>query len=94
MAEKTKSTSKTSAKGSIGDCKDYMLVRTALDSVQYVSINYFVDGKTSAEQKRRAAKIKTLMLGVIKEIQAADRDSDPSCDGCICNGFCVPYQCP
>ncbi|MGI8469315.1 MAG: hypothetical protein ACR2N3_12770 [Pyrinomonadaceae bacterium] len=95
MAEKTKTKPKTSATGSTSDCKDYVLVRNALDSVQYTSINYFLDGKTTAEKKRRAAKIKTLMLAVIREIQAADRDSNPDCDGCMCNGFCLPYtHCP
>lgn len=98
MAEKTKSPSqdkpKTPAKGRGGiNRKDYMLVRTALDSVQYNAIRYYVAGANGTGKEDRARAIARIMRDANAAIEALPV-AIRSCDGSMCDGFCVPYQCP
>lgn len=98
MAKKDEAKTGTAKRASAGgsdECKAYKLVRTALDSVQYTAINYYVGGGSVTEKKRRAAQISSIMKAAIDEIDKSLQVESKCPDGGhLCDGFCVPYQCP
>lgn len=71
----------------------YLLLRQALDSLELMSIRYYLQGKTKADRARRAGKIRgnaKLFMSRLTPQYAAG--------GCPpgyynCDGFCVPYPC-
>ena len=98
MAKKNETKSETEtarpkSTGSSGSCQSYMLVRTALDSVQFNAINYYVAGTSDSDKRTRANKISAIMKQANAAIEALPKGLIP-CHGHVCDGFCVPYECP
>ena len=80
--------------------KDYVTLRTMLDSLEVGALRYFLSGE-GLSQPRKIEKLKGMLQPVIDELwhplqaaknSAVETDCPPGyfdCDGC-----CVPYKCP
>jgi hypothetical protein len=74
-------------------CKQYVQLRTLLDSLEVGALRYYLNGTTPAEKTKKFDALKPKLMEIIqlvwggaKEIQCPPGYSD--CDGC-----CVPYSC-
>lgn len=74
--------------------KSYIGLRTDLDGLEIEAIRYYLRGDTTAERKKRGAYLKGLILDFMGKISERPILTDCPDGFTLCNGACVPYQCP
>ena len=88
----------------------YVRLRTALDSLESMSLRYSLSGSSESERIKRFRKIERILKPAIKEINdltvpkpkktakmiymSAESNNNCPPGYCECNGMCVPYDCP
>lgn len=71
----------------------YLLLRQALDSLELMAIRYYLYGKTAADRRERAKKVRENARVFLGSLDAS-RDAGGCPPGYYnCDGFCVPYPC-
>ena len=75
------------------DLKQYVMLRTILDSLQTGALRYYMDAGTQAERDKRFNYLKTKLTPIIEHIWVKPK-ADPCPDGYYnCDGYCVSYPC-
>ena len=76
----------------------YIRLRTVIDSLESTALRYCLKEKDPCTRVERAQVLERIIMPAIKEIAAISNNETalgPCGDGyCLCNGVCVPYDCP
>lgn len=74
----------------------YIRLRTALDSLEMMALQYCLKGENEKERIRRAKNIEEKLGPVFRGFKDATSAPPGDCpDGFYdCGGYCVPYPCP
>lgn len=107
--DKDNAPNSTTDKASEEYLNQYVKLRTALDSLESISLYYSLSGNSESEKIKRFKKIERILKPALKEItelavprpkkttkMMAMADNNNGCPPgyCNCNGICVPYNCP
>lgn len=79
------------ATGSV--CKQYVQLRTILDSLEVGALRYYLDGTTPSEKTKKFEILEPKLMEIVNLVWGGGKKvicppGYNSCDGC-----CVPYSC-
>ena len=74
-------------------CKQYVQLRTLLDSLEVGALRYYLDGTTPAEKTKNFDALKPKLMNVINLVWGGDKSVHCPPGYNECDGCCVPYSC-
>ena len=96
MATKKKSTAKTrtyrNTKSGIHN-KDYVILRTYLDSLELGTLRYVLSAPTADGKHRRAEEVEELIKPILDFVWGRGAEMDCPEGYVDCNGVCISYPC-
>ncbi len=72
--------------------KAYIRLRTVLDALEIKALRYVLKGENATARIELAKKIEPLLRHCIEQIQGIETGCDDGLN--LCDGVCVPYDCP
>lgn len=79
----------------LDDEKTYKRLRTLLDSVETMTLHYYLQGQTTQEREEAFEYIKSNLMPYLEEVRVnrIRRPGDCPVGYYYCDGCCVPYPC-
>jgi hypothetical protein len=74
-------------------CKQYVELRTLLDSLEVGALRYYLDGTTPAEKTKNFDALKPKLMEVIHLVWGSAKTIRCPAGYNECDGCCVPYIC-
>lgn len=77
------------------DLKQYVQLRTMLDSLEIGALRYYLNAANPAEQQEHFKYLKTQLKPIIEHIWQKKKEREIECPPGYneCDGCCVPYIC-
>jgi hypothetical protein len=75
----------------------YVRLRTMLDSLELLSLRFYLEVSDPVERQKRQEWLSELMMPIVKELESVQEGitADLCPEGYVeCMGVCVPYPCP